>query len=66
MSKQQRYQVNPLEKIDQIENSKVRDLCKIAVEEAIKMTERAASRQAISQRLLNIINVNVARLSKED
>lgn len=66
MTDQRKYQVNPLDKIEQIEDVKVRDLCKTTVEEAIKMTERAASPQAISKRLLYIININVARLSKED
>lgn len=60
------YQVNPLEKIEQIEDTKVRELCKKTVEEAIKMTQNADSPQAISQRLSNIININVSKLVKED
>lgn len=64
MTKQ--YQVNPLEKIEQIEDIRVRELCKKTVEEAIKMTQNADSPQAISQRLSNIININVSKLVKED
>lgn len=60
------YQVNPLEKIEQIEDTKVRELCKKTVEEAIKMTQNADSPQAISQRLSNIINIYVSKLVKED
>lgn len=66
MSEQQRYQVNPLEKIEQIEDSKIRELCKITVEEAIEMTERASSLSAISQRLNRLISLNAARLTQED
>lgn len=66
MTEQLKYKVNPLEKIEQIDDLKVRELCKKAVEEAIKMTNNADSPQAISQRLSNIININVSKLAKED
>lgn len=66
MTENKSYKVNPLEKIDQIEDPKVRELCKKTVEEAIKMTKEAASTQAISQRLSRTINVTVSNLVKED
>lgn len=66
MTENKSYKVNPLEKIAQIEDPKVRELCKKTVEEAIKMTKEAASTQAISQRLSRTINVTVSNLVKED
>lgn len=66
MTEQMKYQVNPLEKIEKIEDRKVRELCEKAVEEAIKMTERSDSTATISQRLSNIIEINSSRLAKED
>lgn len=66
MSENTIYRVNPLDKIDQIEDEKVRELCKITVQDAIKMSEEAQSNNAISQRLSHLININSAKLSKED
>ena len=60
------YRVNPLDKINKIEDEKVRELCTATVKEAIKMTEEAQSNSAISQRLSHLIEINSAKLSKED
>lgn len=66
MTEQIKYKVNPLEKIDQIDDPKVRELCRKTVEEAIRMTTEASSPQAISQRLAHIISLNISKLSQED
>ena len=65
MSEETIYMVNPLDKINKIEDEKVRELCTATVKEAIKMTEEAQSNSAISQRLSHLIKINSARLSKE-
>ena len=63
MTKNNKYQVNPLEKIAQIQDPKVRELCEITMKEAIAAD--TSSSNAINQRLDSLINVNVARLVKE-
>ena len=58
------YKVDPLEKIAKIEDPKVRELCRITVENAIKMTEQAQSNQAIAQRLSKTIDYTSSKLVK--
>ena len=64
MSEETIYRVNPLDKINKIEDEKVRELCTSTVKEAIKMTEEAQSNSAISQRLSHLIEINSPRLSR--
>lgn len=65
MSESNVYRVNPIDKINQIEDEKVKELCSITVTEAIQMAGEAQSKNMISQRLAHLIEINSAKLSKE-
>lgn len=62
MINQNEYQINPLDKIAEIENEMVRDFCQETVENAILMSQENESDAVIKQRLDKLVNITASRL----